>query len=257
MSEANRLIDGLGLFLTGGASNTNPDDSLGGVRSSARVRGLGAIVSKAIPALRIENVFPACGEGDAEIQINSDGDLVFYPPGDAVGGDPVTIAAGETKILAGADDDQAVRVSRVAGFDFSGLMQMKLVNAMNGVLGQSNVNDAARQAGSTTYRALMLHAPGLYGVIDIRLWMPPVPAAQAVYSLAVEDLVAGAIQTLADETTAPAGVAWVTPTTEGSALTIPGISPGASKGLWIRRVFPPGHVAPREAVQMAMKFRGA
>jgi len=80
VAEVERLVDGLGLFLSGGASNVNPDLSLGGVGSSARVYGLGAILSDVIPAIRIDNVFPACGEGTAYLTVDPNGDIFFTPP---------------------------------------------------------------------------------------------------------------------------------------------------------------------------------
>jgi len=62
---------------------------------------------------------------------------------------------------------------------------------------------------------------------------------------------------VANELIAPAAVSFVTPTTEGAALTIPVIGPGDYVGLWIRKVFPIGTVAPNEEFQLAMKYLGA
>ena len=58
MAEVNRLVDALGLFYTGGPTNTDPNASLGGARSSSRLRGLRGILEYPIPAIRIDNVFP-------------------------------------------------------------------------------------------------------------------------------------------------------------------------------------------------------
>lgn len=256
MAEVNRLVDALGLFLSGGASNLDPNASLGGVASSTRVRGHGAKVGDTIPSIRIDNVFPACGEGDASLLIDAAGDLVFTPPG-VVAGTPVTIADGESKILSGVDSNKAIRVFREAGLASVGLMDLKFVDAMNGVLAHGDVTDAQRAAGVTTYRALMLTAQGPFGVIDIRLWLPPVSGAQATYSMGTEVAVGSTIQIIADEFTAPAAVVFSSPTTEGAALVIPAISPGDFVGLWIRKTFPIGTVAAQEDVQLAMKYLGA
>lgn len=259
MVDAGRLVDSLGIFLTGGSSQTNPDLSLGGLRSTTGLhRGLGAIVRyPTIPALRIDNVHPACGEGTATITINASGALIFTPPGGSPG-DPVTIAAGETKVLTGADTNKAIRVFRHATLPLTGIMTLTLVNPLNGVLGQGNISSAQRVSGLTTYRALSLAPRGTYGVINIRLWFPVIGGNQSTLSIGIETPVAGSIQTIADEFTAPTGIVWSSPTSEGSALLIPGIGVGLSMGVWIRRVFPPaGTVDPRENVQLAKKYRGA
>lgn len=261
MTDAGRQADALGLFLTGGPSNSNPDLSLGGVPSSTRLRGLGAIVADptSIPAIRIDNVLPACGEGEATLQTNADGDLVFTPPG-GTAGDPVAIAAGESKVVSGADTAKAIRVFREAGLAFptGGLATLTLVNALTGVLSMSNVTDAQRQTGVTTYRAIMLEAQGLFGVLDIRLWLPPVVGLQSVYHIGEETPVAGSIQIIADEFTAPGGIGWVNPNTEVPfALTIPVLHPGDKMGIWIRKVFPPGNQSVEEDFQLAIRFKGA
>lgn len=258
MGEITEGIDALGIFLTGGSSNRDPAASLGGAVSSTRLRGMGPILDDPVPALRIDNVFPASGEGDGTIAVDSDGKVVYTPPGGSAG-TPVAIAAGESKIVAGAEDDKAIRVYRESGLDLDGTGTAGLVYPLEGALSHGNVSDAQRIAGVTTYRAVMLVAQGsVFPVVDIRLWMPPVEGAQAVYSLATEvPGSGGSIQTIADETTAPTALTWSTPTTEGSALMVSSIAVGASLGLWIRRVFPSGgQVAVQEDFQLAMKYKG-
>jgi len=257
VGDVGRQIDALGILLTGGATNANPDSSLGGAVSSTRVRGLGHIVSNQVPSIRIDNVFPACGEGDAALAVDSSDDLVFTEPSGSAG-TPVTIAEGESKIVVGSDINKAVRVYREAGLVHYGDSDLELLEALNGVLAMSNVSNAQRVAGVTTYRALMFYAQGDYGVLDIRLWMPAVGGAQATFSLGLETPSGGAIQSIPNETTAPTAVSFSTPVNEGSALTIPVIHPGGYMGLWIRRVFPAaGTMNRREDFQLAMKYKGA
>ncbi len=256
MSAVSRGVDALGIFLTGGASNKNPDLSLGGVLSSTRVRGLGHLTKTPVPAIRIDNVYPACGEGEATLLINPDDDVVFTPPG-GVAGTPVTIAVGAGAIVAGQNLNKAIRVFRETGLDLEGIDTIDLREAMNGVLAQNNVTDAQRVAGVTTYRALALDAQGAFGVLNVGLWLPPVTGLQATYSIAIEDSALGSIQTIADELTAPSGLSFVSPATEGAALVIVGIDLGQFKGLWIKKTFPVGVVSARENVQLAMKYLGA
>ena len=250
-------MDALGFLLTGGAGNDNPDASLGGVVSSSRVIGLGPLMTSPIPSVRVDLVYPAVALGDAEVAVDINGNLVFTPPGGSPG-TPVTIAAGETKVVQGADTNKAMRIFREAGLNFSGVGNLELLGVLNGALAMANVTDAQRVAGVTTYRGLMLTAQGIHGVLDVRLWLPPIVAAQGVFSIGLETAVGNTIQIIADEETAPAAVVFSTPITEGGALVIPNISPGFHQGLWIRRVLPPaGTVDPQEDFQLAMKYLGA
>lgn len=259
MAEVDVGTDVLGLFLTGGSNNTDPDASLGGAISTTRIRGLGALVNpplEVIPGLRIDHVHPASGEGLGVIEVGDDGSLTYQAPGGAAGV-PVPIAAGESKILLGDTVNKAVRVYREVNmlFPVGRQCNLNLLFAMNGALGQKNLTSAQRVAGRTTYRCIAAKA-GAQWAFSPGFWFPPVAGAQAVYSIAVENPVAGSVQTIPDETTAPTGVTWYTPTTELGAFHFPSIPTGEFKGLWIRRVFPPaGVVAVRENVQLAMTYK--
>jgi hypothetical protein len=253
-------VDGLGLYLTGGSSNTDPDLSLGGVISSKEVRGLGPIISNPIPAMRIDQVMAANGEGIGLLSADASGDLTYTPPGGSAGSS-VSIAAGETKIVSGADVNKALRVFRESGLSMVqtlGGAALNLRIAMNGVLAQANVANADRVAGLATYRALMLSAHGPFGVLRVRIWLPPVAGLQSTFAIGLDPVIGSPIQTIVDEETAPIGVSFSSPTTEGAALTVQVIGPGNPRGLWIRRTFPAaGVVSALEKVQMALKYEGA
>jgi hypothetical protein len=249
--------DALGLYLTGGASNTDPDASLGGVPSSVSVRGLGAILgARRIPAIAVRNVFPACGEGDALLEVDSTGTALLFTPPDGLVGPAFPVGEGETAIIHGSDVNKAIKVYREAGLSMAaGLaMDLALKIALNGVLSQGNLTSAERAAGKTSYRALMLSAHGDYDVTSIAIWFPS--SGQSTWSVGAETPDSnGNLQTIPNETTAPSGVSWTTPVSESGALTIATLAKGETLGLWIRRVFPAsGVVAPQENVQMTFRF---
>ena len=255
MAEAFRFVDGLGLYLTGGVSNRNPDLALGGIRSIIESRGMTAIITDPIPAIRIDAIMPNNGEGTATLSVIA-GDLVYTPPGD-VAGTPVAIAIGESKIVAGVDESKAIRVTREANFDFEGTSSLELVYNFNGALGMGNIPDADRVAGNTYYRAFMLRAHGPFPVLDIKLWLPPIGGTQAVYAIGIETAVGETIQTIADEFTAPAAVVFTSPTTVGTALSVGNIPAGDNVGLWIRKVFPAaGSVDLQEDIKLSIQFKG-
>lgn len=257
MPDTGLGVDALGIFLSGGANNSDPDASLGGAVSTTRVRGLGSRLVTPIPALILEEAYAANGEGTGALTIDTSGDLAWTPPGGSAG-TPVTIAAGETKIVAGSDSSKAVRVTREAGLAWTGADAPQLVAPMNGWFGMGNVSSAERVAGKTTYRAVILSAVGAGDVLDPSAWFPAVGGAQATYSVAFEAAPGGVIQTIADEETAPTGLSWSSPTTEGGATVGSDIPTGEYLGMWIRRVFPSsGAVSAREEAQLALKFKGA
>lgn len=261
MSSTGRGVDALGFYLTGGAtgaSNKDPDASLGGViTTTRRVLEQGFLLSSPIPAVRIDHAFAANGTGEGTLSVDSSGSLTWTPPGGSVG-TAVTIAVGGSAVLAGSDSNKALRVYRESGLQFSGVSTVELVSAMNGVVGQSNLTSAQRVAGRTTYRALALKALGDYRVAEIRVWLPPVSGAQASWSVAAESPVAGSVQTIATESTDPTGLAFVAATSSATALVIPFVSAGEWVALWIRRVFPAlGSVSPAERVDLAVSYMGA
>jgi len=257
MSLINTGINALGMFLTGGAANADPDASLGGAISSARFIGLGYLTSTPVPAARIDDVYPACGVGQAALFVDSDGNVVFTPPG-GVSGTPVTIAAGASAIVSGQDRNKAVRVFRDSGFVLGGGDEPQLRFPMNGVLAHKDATNLQRQAGLTTYRAIGLTALAVFGVVEIRLWLPPVNGSQILYSIAAEDAIAGSIQSIASEQTAPTGLTFVSPVKEADALTIPVMEPGDQKGIWLRRNIPASSlVQARQDVNLAIKYKGA
>jgi len=248
-------VDALGLYLTGGVPNRNPDLALGGIRSNIEARAMTAVIDNPIPAIRIDNIFPNNGEGTAQLEVTG-GQLVYTPPG-GVAGTPVSIVDGELKTVAGADGEKAIRVKREAGFDFKGTSSLKLVYNFNGALGMRNVPDADRVAGETYYRAFMLRSHGSFSAIDIKLWLPPVAGTQAVYAIGIEAAVGETIQTIANELTAPAAVVFSSPTTEGTGLVVSDIPSGQNTGLWIRKVFPAaGSVDLQEDIRLAIQFKG-
>ena len=261
MSSTGRGVDALGFYLTGGAtgvSNKDPDASLGGViTTTRRVLEQGFFMSSPIPAVRIDHVSGANGAGDGTLAVDASGNLTWTPPGGSIG-TAVTIAAGGSAVLAGADGDQALRVYRESGLQFSGVSTVELVSAMNGVVGQSSLTSAQRVTGRTTYRALALKAIGDYRAAEIRVWLPPVSGAQASWSVAVESPVAGSVQTIATEATDPTGLAFVSATSLATALVIPFVSSGDWVALWVKRVFPAlGTVSPSERVDLAVSYMGA
>jgi len=260
INSAGMRSDSLGFYLTGASSDggvqTDPDASLGNYRSSTEVRLLGGIITENVPELIVERVTGDNGVGVGVIR--SDGTNIYYTPPGGTEGTGEAIDDGETAILEGADRDKAVRVTRDGAGLKTGSLSLSLVDVFNNPIGMSNIPNADRVAGSTIYRAIMLRPRGLYGVLDIKFWLGTMTGTQSTISIGYEAQDgSGKIQTIADETTAPSGISWSSPTDEASAITISGLDVGENHGLWIRRVFPAGGtVKERELVSLQCSFLG-
>ena len=237
------------LFLSGGASNPHPSDSLGGMISSVGVLGMYAQVISPVAGLLLGEATPANLEGEASIAI-SGGNLTYTPP-DGSAGAATPVAEGETKFLTGSVAAKGIWVTRVANLGFTGTATFRLLDQMNGVVSMSDVPDADRQAGSVCYRAVFVKRMGSAA----KCWFWITTDGQSSFALAKEEPEsAGDIQTISDETTAPTGLSWVSAVSEASALEIPQMVLGGSYGIWIRRTFPAvGDVALDEQVNFHLK----
>jgi hypothetical protein len=248
--EAYTGIDSVGLFLSGGSSNYDPDDSLGGAISSKLIKGMEPIYGTPVQGLIIEDATPENLEGAASIAII--GTQATYTPPDGQAGSAVSIAAGERKVLTGADADKAVRILRVSGLTWAGTASFDLVDVLNSVFGMGNVPSADRVAGSVRYRAIFVKA--LQDVDDVICWITT--DGQASFALASETPESdGSIQTISDDSTAPSGLSWVNATSESAAIDLGDLSVDDTVGLWIRRTFPAaGTVAAKESVNFHLQF---
>lgn len=262
MPEEKRNSDGLGIYLTGaasdGAAQADTSLSLGGFRSSTESRPLGGLVSNILAPIAVERLSGDNGEGSGTIKGDLNSQLFWTPPG-GTEGSGVTIANGESKLLEGTDIDKSVRVKRESANAIDASMTVDCLSPFNSGFSGSNVSNANRIAGVTTYRAVMYRGHGAFGLLDIITWLGAMAGMQATIAIGLETAAAdGSIQTIANETTAPAAVAFSSPTTEGAGLSIVSIDVNKNHGLWIRRVFPAaGTVALKETVEIRQSFFAA
>jgi len=256
MADAFNSADALGIYLSGalsdGGAQPEPVAALGGYRSSREVKGMGYIIGDRIPAIAVLNATPNNGEGTGFIRIDGNGDLFYIPP-NGTQGNSVTIAAGETKFLEGSVRSKGVRVYRSPDFAFSGQTVLNFVEPFGGVMGMGDIPNADRDAGETYYRAFFIyaHGAGAKGTLfDLVLAQGSAGPRQSVLEFASEVPVGDAIQTIADEKTAPIGVSFE------SVLSVGDLLPGEKIGIWVKKTFP-GHGAgrAREKVGVDVTFK--
>lgn len=94
-------------------------------------------------------------------------------------------------------------------------------------------------AGDTEYRGIYIqNQHGTLTLSAVKAWIATVdPHAGATFAIALAGEGASAtIETIANESTAPAGESFSSPTTKGTGLSVPNLAAGAYHGIWVRRV---------------------
>lgn len=115
----------------------------------------------------------------------------------------------------------------------------------------ANVDGAESAAGSTKYRCVYFHnANGSLTLSNPKVWIQTeTPSPDTVIDIGLDPAgvgngsTTGVATTVGDEDTAPAGVTFSHPTTEGTALTIADLIAGNSAAIWVRRTVSPGAAA--------------
>lgn len=102
-----------------------------------------------------------------------------------------------------------------------------------------DVSSGEAAAGDTEYRCIYIHNNhGTLTMETTKIWIQTnTPSADTTISIGLgTSSVNGTEQTVVDEQTAPSGVSFSAPSTEGAALTIGNIPAGQHKAVWVRRV---------------------
>lgn len=254
--------DSIGVYLSGaaaaGASQKSDAASLGGYRAAERVMCLRWHRYNAITGLRVDYVSPACGVGLARIRVSSADAARFAAPGDSFGAAvriPLRGAALLTSHKIG-DASAAQRyciVSRPTPGDLGGSETLQLVDVANNAGAGSNFSEAESAAGAYHYRCVYLRNDSEVSVPSLKIWLP------------VADNLAIALQTpsgeyvapVANETTAPTGPSFASPTSYAAGLAVPSLAPGGVHALWIRTGVAVGNTTPEPARLVRIVYANA
>lgn len=254
MAEVFRGPDALHVYLTGaveeGIGQYDHALSLGGARSGARVSTMTVQRVTAFPGLRLRHVGAANGIGTGRLFAGGANKLKWAAPGEGYGA-LVEILDGQTRVLYSATPSKYIVVERTSVLPLSGVENIQIADTANNVIGMSNFTTAQSTAGSAKRRGLILKNLGELSITNLKAWVDE--ALDTRLRIASESVVDGAIQTIANETTAPTGLSWSTPT-EASPLTIGTVSAGALTGLWVERYVSAGATA-SGAVRAGVRFR--
>lgn len=109
-----------------------------------------------------------------------------------------------------------------------------------------NVSGDESAAGDIEYRCFYIH--NNHGTLTLQnavVWLSQLtPSADSEVDVGLDPAGNGvAGTTVANESTAPTGVAFSRPTTKGTALSIGNLAPGSYRAIWIRRTINAGAAA--------------
>jgi len=233
------------LRLSGGASNTDPDLALGGAMST--VSG-GRVLSQTATGITMTGVVAddAMGqaEGDGSLFFDfSAGTLRWTPPGGTAGSPVVVDGANGAYAVQGGNDGGVLLVTvTIASLPSSDATNtVTIANITNNIF--DDVSKADSQAGDTEYRGLYWeNADAADSILDARFWIAVQTPGEDVIAIAPGDEAVNiALETIADEDTAPVGPVFVGPTTYAGGIALPiTMAFGDYQGFWVRRTVPAG-----------------
>lgn len=120
-----------------------------------------------------------------------------------------------------------------------------------------DVSSGEAAAGDTEFRCVYIrNTHATLTALGVRLWVlanTPSPDTDVSIGLGSSGI-NGTEQTVADENTAPMNITFSSAATEGAALSIGDLPPGASRAIWIRRVVTAGAAVFSDGFTLRSKF---
>lgn len=104
--------------------------------------------------------------------------------------------------------------------------------------------------GDVEYRCIYVkNTNGSLTALSTQIYLPTnTPSSDTTVDIGLgTSAVSGTEQTVANENTAPTGVTFSAAATQGAALTIGDLAPGATKAVWLRRTVNAGAVAANDS----------
>lgn len=231
--------------LSGGAANTDPSAALGGAMSTVgggRFFGQSATAPSTIGGVTIEDA-EGNAEGNGSLFFDrSEDTLSWQGPGDASFGTPVVVSAGGKFTIRSGTDTMYILVDVNWGtldLEVADLTDSITIAYLSNEL-FDNVDKDESLAGDTEYRCFYIsneHATDAAN--DVKLWIQADTNGQDTLAIGLDPAgLNGTATTIANENTAPGGVAFSSPASEGAGLSLGDIADGEFYPVWIRRTVP-------------------
>lgn len=250
--------------LSGGAANTDPDLALGGAISTEVIlTQANSFVGGGISGVTLVDAagHDASNFGDGTLQFSFAGTLLLWTPFGGSLGAPVDVSSDGRFIIADSSSGKYLTVDVVSanlpGSDTSdsvtiGSLQNELFDDVTG-------EEAA--LGDTNYRCFYVtnvHATD--DIFNVRTFIEIQPVGADSIEIGLDPAgLNGTPATIADETTAPAGVSFTTPGDLPSALLIGNLTPTDFFPVWVKRIVPvstiTGETDDLSRIQFAVSFQ--
>lgn len=235
-----------------GKSQRDQRDSIGGFRSGVKLQSMTWDCNDPMIGMEIIAVGAMNGRGTGTLEATDANTVRWCSPG-GVFGTAVSIAKGEEKYLYDFEGNAWIQVRRISDLDLSGTHPVRVMDVYNNAIGFSNVPSADAVPGEVYYRAIIGTNNFDGPMVDLKVWLDS--DANSGIAIGYEAAVAGEIQSIANETTAPTGITWVTGTTSSTGISISALPSGESFGLWIRKIIAAdSDPSPRELVHIHVQF---
>jgi len=119
-----------------------------------------------------------------------------------------------------------------------------------------NVSSAEASAGDTEYRCVYVkNNHGSLTLTSPKVWIQAnTPSGDTAVEISLgTSAVNGTEQTIADESTAPTGTAFVSAANEGAGLSLGDLAPGATKAVWVKRIVSAAAAAANDSFTLRVK----
>lgn len=235
----------LTMWLSGGAGNTLPLSSLGGVISStAKVISQNASATTNVTGVTMVD---ATGntEGNGTITFTLTGTtLQWTPPGGSIG-TAVDVSVDGRYSIAGAGGELIIVDVISANLPVGNQTDadIAITNNKNAVF--DDIIKSESFAGDNEYRALYVKNESTVDTaFDVLLWIQAQPVGADTLQIMIDPagagdgVTTGVAQTVVDENTAPSTGTFSTPSSEATAISLGQLTSGQVAAFWIKRTIP-------------------
>lgn len=233
-------VNDIKFYYSGGSTNSNPQASLGGVRSSTAIMSQNATTPVNVTGVVINSlVNNAEGVGVLSWSPSTNA-LAWQPPGSAGVYSQSGIVANGQFVLGGGDGIIVVTVT-AASLPTSYKQDSLTVTRVD-----QNVFDAVSAVdsliGSINYRCIYIkNTNATVPALTVKVWIKQLTTGPDEIDIGLDPAgigngtSTGVATTVALETTAPTGVVFSRPTTYATGLSVGSLAAGESIALWERR----------------------
>lgn len=238
-------VNDIQFFHSGGAGNSDPNLSLGGVISSTRI---GSQASSAVTNVTGVTVDYAVNNAEGVGILSwspSTNTLSWQPPGSATVYSESNITVDGTYVIGGGD---GILVLSVVAANLSGTFKQDSLTITN--ISQNTFNSVGASEsllGSDKYRCLYIkNTHASITATGAKVWIKQLTVGPDEIAIGLDPAgqgdgsTTGVATTVADEDTAPAGVTFSTPLSYGTGLVLDTgtLAPGEAIAVWQHRNVP-------------------